>query len=403
MQILSGNRFRLGLGAGENLNEHVVGKRWPAVGVRHAMLAEAIDIIGALFDGRARQLPRPPLRRGGRQLWDLPDARVPIGIAVSGEDSCRLAGDQGRPDDRRRAERAGEMFDAAGGAGKPRVGQIAVPTTPTATRGPAARPRAVPLVRAGLEGQRRPPEPGVLRGATQFVTPEQVAAATRLWTRCRGARQKIRPFIDAGSPRSRSSRSAPSSRTRSSTGPSAQLLPVGVMREATPGQDGIGGALSLRDPRCRRDARRRPTTSTRSRGIEPSRARSRAADLAHPPSAVGVGGDQLTRPDGRGKSSVGWAGDPFRPERSATPADDRRGRAGRGARRAVRDLRDRAHDEVVLASSADQAEVEHYVDLLDARGLADGWTSSTMWMPPSPSRTSWTPPWSARERPPRTR
>jgi G6PDH family F420-dependent oxidoreductase len=32
VQILSGNRFRLGLGAGENLNEHVVGKRWPAVG-----------------------------------------------------------------------------------------------------------------------------------------------------------------------------------------------------------------------------------------------------------------------------------------------------------------------------------------------------------------------------------
>src|SRR5438445_6635443 len=42
VQILSGNRFRLGLGAGENLNEHVVGKRWPAVGERHEMLAEAI-------------------------------------------------------------------------------------------------------------------------------------------------------------------------------------------------------------------------------------------------------------------------------------------------------------------------------------------------------------------------
>jgi hypothetical protein len=35
MQILSGGRFRLGLGAGENLNEHVVGKRWPAVGEEH--------------------------------------------------------------------------------------------------------------------------------------------------------------------------------------------------------------------------------------------------------------------------------------------------------------------------------------------------------------------------------
>src|ERR1700723_2725085 len=51
VQILSGNRFRLGLGAGENLNEHVVGKRWPAVGARHAMLSEAIDVITALLDG----------------------------------------------------------------------------------------------------------------------------------------------------------------------------------------------------------------------------------------------------------------------------------------------------------------------------------------------------------------
>src|ERR1700733_5247530 len=52
VQILSGNRFRLGLGAGENLNEHVVGKRWPMVGVRHEMLSEAVDVIAGLFDGQ---------------------------------------------------------------------------------------------------------------------------------------------------------------------------------------------------------------------------------------------------------------------------------------------------------------------------------------------------------------
>src|ERR1700735_4219055 len=50
VQILSGNRFRLGLGAGEILNEHVVGQRWPSVGMRHEMLSEAVDIIAALFD-----------------------------------------------------------------------------------------------------------------------------------------------------------------------------------------------------------------------------------------------------------------------------------------------------------------------------------------------------------------
>src|SRR5438105_97001 len=93
VQILSNNRFRLGLGAGENLNEHVVGKRWPAVGVRHEMLSEAVDIISALFDGNGTVNYR------GRhfdveqaKLWDLPEKRVPVGIAVAGEDASRLAG-----------------------------------------------------------------------------------------------------------------------------------------------------------------------------------------------------------------------------------------------------------------------------------------------------------------------
>src|SRR5205085_12337989 len=51
VQILSGGRFRLGLGAGENLNEHVVGRRWPMPGERHELFAEAVDIIAALLDG----------------------------------------------------------------------------------------------------------------------------------------------------------------------------------------------------------------------------------------------------------------------------------------------------------------------------------------------------------------
>src|SRR5690242_10922926 len=48
--LLSGGRFTLGLGAGENLNEHVVGA-WPHVTQRHDMLAEAVEIIRPLLDG----------------------------------------------------------------------------------------------------------------------------------------------------------------------------------------------------------------------------------------------------------------------------------------------------------------------------------------------------------------
>ena len=51
MGLLAEGRFRLGLGAGEELNENVVGKGWPAVDVRHEMLVEAVEIIRRLWDG----------------------------------------------------------------------------------------------------------------------------------------------------------------------------------------------------------------------------------------------------------------------------------------------------------------------------------------------------------------
>ena len=76
MQILSRGRFRLGLGAGESLNEHVVGKRWPAVGERHAMLAEAVEIIRALFDGDNVNHHGEHFQVDSAQLWDLPEQRA---------------------------------------------------------------------------------------------------------------------------------------------------------------------------------------------------------------------------------------------------------------------------------------------------------------------------------------
>jgi HAD superfamily hydrolase (TIGR01549 family) len=47
----------------------------------------------------------------------------------------------------------------------------------------------------------------------------------------------------------------------------------------------------------------------------------------------------------------------------------------KGSRELIEDLKERGHP-VVLASSAKQEEVDHYLDLLDARDLADDWTTS---------------------------
>jgi G6PDH family F420-dependent oxidoreductase len=200
MQILSGGRFRLGLGAGENLNEHVVGRGWPAVGVRHEMMVEAVDIISELFGGDSSFNYRGK-HFGVEQatLWDLPDERVPIGIAVSGPDSCRLAG--------RKADvmvatepkpELGEMFDEAGGAGKPRVGQLALAYD---TDREAAITRAHEQFRwfgLGWKVNTDLPGPPSFEGATQFVTPEQVAELLSCGPDVENHLEKIQPFIDAG-------------------------------------------------------------------------------------------------------------------------------------------------------------------------------------------------------------
>ncbi|HEY2259237.1 MAG TPA: TIGR03557 family F420-dependent LLM class oxidoreductase [Solirubrobacteraceae bacterium] len=221
IQILSGNRFRLGLGAGENLNEHVVGERWPAVGVRHEMLSEAVDIIARLLHGNGNGDGGED--RGGddrdddddgdgrvnyrgrhfsveqAKLWDPPRERLPIGIAVSGQGSCRLAG--------RKADlmvgvepkpELVEMFDAAGGTGKPRVGQVPLAYD---TDRDAAIARAHEQFRwfgLGWKVNADLPNPESFDSATQFVTRDDVAEALGCGADVDEHVEKIKPFIEAG-------------------------------------------------------------------------------------------------------------------------------------------------------------------------------------------------------------
>ena len=103
--LLSDGRFSLGLGSGENLNEHVVGGGWPPADIRHEMLTEAVEIIQALFDGGDVNHRGKHFDVESARLFDVPDVPPPIGIAVSGAQSCALAGRLRRPDDRRGARR----------------------------------------------------------------------------------------------------------------------------------------------------------------------------------------------------------------------------------------------------------------------------------------------------------
>lgn len=90
LQILADGRFTLGVGSGENLNEHVVGERWPTVARRHEMLREAIQIIRELFTGELVDWKGDYFEVDSARIWDVPETPVPIAAAVSGHRSVDM-------------------------------------------------------------------------------------------------------------------------------------------------------------------------------------------------------------------------------------------------------------------------------------------------------------------------
>jgi coenzyme F420-dependent glucose-6-phosphate dehydrogenase len=125
--VLLDGRFLLGLGTGENLNEHVLGDRWPAADQRLDMLEEAVEVIRLLWEGGSQTRRGPHYRVENARLYDLPAEPPPILIAAKGERAGTLAGRIGdglvgvAPD-----RDLIRTFEEAGGEGKPRYGQLHV-------------------------------------------------------------------------------------------------------------------------------------------------------------------------------------------------------------------------------------------------------------------------------------
>jgi G6PDH family F420-dependent oxidoreductase len=199
VQLLSDGRFTLGLGAGENLNEHVVGGGWPSVDVRHEMLAEAVDIIRALFEGGYVRHRGRHYEFDSAKLWDLPDPVPPVGIAISGPRSAAIAGQQAdlmiavEPD-------AGliHSFAQAGGAGKPSYGQVPVSYDVDER---AARRRAHEQFRwfaGGWKVNAELPGTAAFAGASRAVTEDDVADQIPCGADVDRHLESIRRFRDAG-------------------------------------------------------------------------------------------------------------------------------------------------------------------------------------------------------------
>jgi coenzyme F420-dependent glucose-6-phosphate dehydrogenase len=94
-QILMDGRFFLGLGTGENLNEHILGDRWPRPDERLEMLGEAVDVIRALFGGEYETYRGKHYTVEQAKLYDMPDTPPPIVMAAANPNAAQLAGEKG--------------------------------------------------------------------------------------------------------------------------------------------------------------------------------------------------------------------------------------------------------------------------------------------------------------------
>ena len=191
-------RFFLGVGTGENLNEHVTGLRWPEIEVRQAMLEEAIAILRLLWQGGNQSHHGKYFTVENARIYTLPEEPLPLMVGAAGPRSAELAGRHG--DGLISTAPASEViqaFDKAGGKG-PRYGQMTVCWAQDEASALRTSHKIWP--NSGLPGQlgQELPTPTLFEQAVQLVTPEVMAKQTVVGPDPSKYLAKIDEFAKAG-------------------------------------------------------------------------------------------------------------------------------------------------------------------------------------------------------------
>jgi G6PDH family F420-dependent oxidoreductase len=191
-------RFRLGVGSGENLNEHILGDPWPRAGIRLEMLEEAIEVMRRLWTGKQVSFEGDYFVVDNARLYSLPEEPPPVLMSAFGPASIKLAarvadGYVGVKPNRELLER----YRAEGGKG-PLVGGLKVCW---AENEATARKTAYELWRnevlPGQLGQELP-LPVHFEQACELVTEDMVAEAFPCGPDPERHAAAIRQYLDAG-------------------------------------------------------------------------------------------------------------------------------------------------------------------------------------------------------------
>ena len=204
VQLLADGRFTLGVGSGENLNEHVVSAGWPALAERQEMLREAIEVIRQLHTGELVDHRGEFFQVDSARIWDLPEEPVEIGVAVGGD----RAVDQLAPlgDHLIATEPDGELIESWNGTdGAPKIGkraraigQIPICWDPDKDRAVERAHDQFRWFAGGWAVNSDLPTTAGFAGATQYVRPEDVAESIVCGPDLDEVVEAVRPFWEAG-------------------------------------------------------------------------------------------------------------------------------------------------------------------------------------------------------------
>lgn len=197
--VLTEGRFRLGVGTGEALNEHILDTRWPPAEERLEMLEEAVGLMRRLWTGELVTHRGTHYKLDTARLYTLPDQPPPVYISGFGDKAVELAGriGDGYINTGPAAELV-EKFHASGGQGKPVQGGLKVCYAEDAAQARKTVHRLWP--NQGIQGEASQllPLPRHFGELSQMVTEEEATAASPCGPDPEEHAKAVKQYIDAG-------------------------------------------------------------------------------------------------------------------------------------------------------------------------------------------------------------
>ncbi|AZM87275.1 MULTISPECIES: TIGR03557 family F420-dependent LLM class oxidoreductase [Streptomyces] len=197
--VLTGGRFRFGVGTGEALNEHVNGDPWPPFDERADMLREAVEVMRELFGGdRVTHRGRHYTVENAR-LYTCPESPPPVYVSGFGPKAAAMAAEIGDgyvlmgPD-----RELVDAFREAGGTGKPVIGGLKVCWHEDRDEAVDTVHRLWPSEQLPGELAQILPTPAHFEQAAELVTRAQVAESTPCGDDPAEHIAAIERYVDAG-------------------------------------------------------------------------------------------------------------------------------------------------------------------------------------------------------------